>query len=545
HVIEEIARPLKALIPFKLTIPGLLFIDTPGHELFASLRRRGGSVADFAVLVIDVNEGVKEQTDESIELLRQRKVPFLVAANKIDRVPGWRPQPNEPFILSAKKQSKEALRALDDRIYRLIGQLAERGFLSDRFDRIRDFTKTVAIVPVSAKTGEGVAELLAVLAGLTQQYLKDKLVYAEGLGRGVLLELKEEPGLGLTADAILYDGALRRGDTIVFGSSTGAVVTRVRALLMPKPLQEIRSPEDRFVSVEEVHAACGVKIVAPRLEEAVPGGTFYSVANEAEIEEYKRRVIEEIESVRIKTDKSGLVVKADTLGTLEALVEALRKRDIPVRLADVGHIVRRDVIEAAVSLRESRSLGVILGFNVKLTKEAELEAAREGVKVILGNITYRIIEEYEEWKRRLELEEVMRELETIVRPAKIRIIPGCVFRRSEPAIVGVEVLGGVLRPGAPLMRSDGRRLGVVMQLQDKGRAVEQARAGAQIAISIRGNVMVGRHVEEGDVLYTDVPDAHARALLTKFRQMISDDEVYVLKEIAEIKRRTDPLYALV
>jgi len=544
-VIEKIAEPLKAVVPFRLAIPGLLFIDTPGHEMFASMRKRGGSVADFAVLVVDVNEGVKEQTRESLELLRQRKVPFLVAANKIDRVPGWKSCENEPFLFCAKKQLPEALRALDERIYKLVGELGKAGFVADRFDKIRDFTRTVAVVPVSAKTGEGIPELLAVLAGLTQQYLRSRLLYVEGPGRGVVLEVKEEPGLGSTLDVILYEGTLREGDRIVVGTLDGVVETRVRALLMPKPLQEIRSPEDRFVRVEEVSAACGVKVVAAGLEGVVPGSPLYAVTSDAELEEAKRKIREEIESVRIRTDKSGVVVKADSLGTLEAMVEALRRHGVPIRVADVGHVARRDVIEAAISGREDKKLGVIIGFNVKVSKEAEVEAAKEGVKIILGNISYRILEEYLAWKRELEEKERLKKLEELVRPAKIRILPGCVFRRSDPAIVGVEVLGGVLKPGAPLIRSDGRKLGHVMQIQDKGVALREARAGSQVAISIRGNVMVGRHVDEGDVLYTDVPAQHAKQLLTEFRSYLSDDEVYVLREIVELKKKLDPLYGMI
>ncbi len=544
RVIEEIAEPLKKIIPVKLRIPGLLFIDTPGHELFTNMRRRGGSVADFAILVVDINEGLKEQSIESLEILKQRRVPFLVAANKIDRIPGWKTQPNQPFIISMKKQSKQALELLDEKIYRLMGELGTQGFSSDRFDRIKDFTRTVAIVPVSGKTGEGIPELLAVLAGLTQQYLAQRLVYAEGPGKGVILEVKEETGLGHTIDIILYDGIIRRGDTIVLGSLEGPIVTKVRALLMPKPLQEIRSPEDRFIRVDEVSAASGVKIAAPNLEKAVAGSPIYVVWKEEEIENVKKRVIEEIESARLKTDKSGVVVKADTLGTLEAVVEALKRNNIPVREADVGPITKRDVLEAIVSKEEDKTLGVILGFNVKVLKDAEEEASKNDIKIIVNNIIYKLIDDYVEWRRKTKELERLKELESLVRPAKIRIIPGYIFRRSEPAVVGVEILGGLLKPGAPLMREDGKKLGQVMQIQDRGNPVKEARVGMQVAISIRGNIMIGRHVDEGDIMYTDIPNNHVKELLTKFKNELSNDELMVLKEIIQIKRKTNPFYGL-
>jgi len=545
RVIEEIAEPLKKIIPVKLKIPGLLFIDTPGHELFMNMRKRGGEIADFAILVVDIMEGFKEQTVESIQLIKSKRVPFLVAANKIDKVPGWRSYPGEPFITSYQKQSDKVKEELDRRIYSLVGELGKYGFSSDRFDRIRDFTRTVSIVPVSAKTGEGIAELLAVLAGLAQQYLKDRLVYAEGPAKGVVLEVREVSGLGTTIDCVIYDGVLRKGDTIVVGGTQGVIVTKVRALLMPKPLQEIRSPEDKFISVEEVHASSGVKIVAPDLDTALAGSPILVVESPDRLEEAKRKIIEDIESVKVKTDKSGVVAKADTLGTLEALVEALRREKIPVRLADVGPISKRDVIEASISKQEDESLGVILGFNVKVLPEAKEEAEKAGINVLINNIIYRLLEDYFKWRQELKRKEVERKLESVVWPAKIRILPGFIFRRSDPAIVGIEVLGGVLKPGSPLITEEGKKVGVAHQMQDRGQTVKEARVGMQVALSIKGNVMVGRHINEGDILYTDVPDQHARMLLTELKSYVSDDSMMVLNEIIKIKRKTDPLYAFI
>ena len=542
-VIEKLAEPLKKIIPFKLIIPGLLFIDTPGHELFANLRRRGGSVADFAILVVDIMEGFQPQTYESIEILRQRRVPFLVAANKIDRIPGWRPNPDTPFILTVRRQDRRVVEELERLLWdNVISKLYELGFQADRFDRIRDFTRTVAVVPVSAKTGEGIAELLAVLAGLAQRYLQHRLRYAEGPAKGVILELREQPGLGPAADVIIYDGVLRKTDIIVTGGMEGPVVTRIRALLMPKPLQEIRVAKRELEPVDEVHAAAGVRIVAPELEKAVAGAPLFVAKDMEEAKQLARKVMEEIEALRIRTDKEGVIVKADTLGSLEAIVEALRRRNIPIRMADVGPVAKRDVVEAVASREINKFYGVILAFNVKVLEEAEQEAAKQGIRIFVNNVIYRLLEDFERWYREQLEAERRRELEQLVRPGKIRILPGYVFRRSNPAIVGVEVLGGTIRPGYPLMREDGKRIGTIMQIQDKGKPIPEARAGMAVAISIKGHVMVGRHIDEGDVLYTDVPDKHAALWLTKFKSELSDDEMVVLKEIIKIKRKQNPLY---
>ncbi len=542
-VLRKVAEPLRKYFPkLRIEIPGLLFIDTPGHELFSNLRRRGGSVADIAILVVDITEGMQPQTRESIEILREKRVPFIVAANKIDKISGWRPYPDTPFLETIRRQDKRVQEHLERLTYRLIGQFYELGFQAERFDRVRDFRRTVAIVPVSARTGEGVPELLALLTGLVQQFMKKKLVAADEPARGVILEVKEEPGLGSTIDVVIYDGVLRRGDIIVVGGRKGAIVTRVRALLMPRPLQDMRAHSGRFTPVDEVYAAAGVKISAPGLEEALAGSPVYAVKSTEEAEEAKKRIEEELEEIRIHTDNIGVVAKADTLGTLEALVAALRREKIPVRLADVGPVTKNDVLEAAVSRKKKPEYGVIIAFNVKTLPEAAELARREGVRIFSHNVIYRLMEEYTEWLRRLKEEEKMRELSQLIRPGKIRILPGYVFRRSNPAIVGVEVLGGVIKPGYPLMRSDGVRIGAIQQIKDKDQSLPEARAGQAVAISIRGRVMVGRHIDEGDILYTDIPKEHAKTWKHKYWDELSNDEKMVYDEIVKIKRKKDPFY---
>ncbi len=537
EVLEKIADPLKKIIPIKLIIPGLLFIDTPGHELFSNLRRRGGSVADFAIVIIDVMEGFQPQTYEAVELLKERRVPFLVAANKIDRIPGWKPNPNQPFIFTIKKQSPQVQALLEQKIYEIISKLYELGFPAELFTRIKDFTKAIAVVPVSARTGEGVPELLAVLAGLTQQYLRKKLRYAEGPAKGVVLEVKEHPGLGTTLDAIIYDGVLKVGDTIIVGGKNGPIKTTVRALLLPKPLQDIRSRETRFMNVDAVYAASGVRIAAPGLDDVIAGSPIYVATSDEEAERLMHEVRKELEEIRIRTDKLGVIVKADTLGTLEAIVAALKKRNIPVRIADIGPVSRIDVIDASITKKEDPYLGVILAFNVKILPEAEEEAKRFNIKVFIDNVIYRLLESYEKWVEEEKVRQRLIKLSELVRPGKVRILPGYIFRRSNPAIVGVKIEAGVIKPGYPLMDEQGRPLGRIMAIRDRDRSLSEARLGMEVAISIQGRILIGRHVDEGDIMYTNVPAEHAKQLVTEFRDLVGKDELNVLKEIAEIKRR--------
>ena len=545
-VLEKLSEPLKKLFPrLKIEIPGLLFIDTPGHELFASLRKRGGSIADMAILVIDILEGIKPQTHEALLLLRENRVPFIIAANKIDRIEGWMPQLDKPFLESISKQKPRTQQLLDEKIYEIVGKLYSYGYESDRFDRVKDFKKTVAIIPVSARTGEGIPELLALMAGLAQQFMKKKLIASNEPAKGIVLEVKEEPGFGTTIDVIIYDGVLSKNDTfIVVGKST-PIVTRVRALLMPRPLQDIRMHEGRFIQVDEVAAAAGVKNSALNLEDVISGTPFDAIQSEGDINEYIKRIQEEVTPIRFKLESDGIVVKADTLGSLEALVEALKRENIPIKLADVGPVTKNDVVEAAIVKKSKPEYGVILAFNVKILNDAQELIMSEGVKTFSNNIIYQLIEDFIKWIKEYREHAKQKLLESMTRPGKIRILPGYVFRRSDPAIVGVEVMGGTIKPNYQLMREDGTNIGVIMQIRDRDNVLKEAITGQRVAISIKGKIMVGRQIDEGDILYTDIQGNHAIAWLTKFNSELREDEKHVLNEIIKIKRKSDPLYGMV
>jgi len=536
ETLKEIAGPLLKRIGGEIRIPGLLVIDTPGHEAFANLRRRGGGVADIAILVIDVLRGFEAQTYESLGILKSRRTPFLVAANKIDRIPGWKPQPTYSFLESYKNQDQYVRQSLDEYLYQIIGKFSELSFRADRFDKVTDFTRTIAIVPTSAKTGEGITELVAVLTGLTQQFLRKQLQVTEGPAKGTILEVKEEVGLGITVNAIIYDGILRKDDTIVLGGKNGPIVTTVRALLLPKPLDEIRDPRDKFSSVDEVSAAVGVKIAAPNLEDALAGAPLYAASSKDELDDLLKEISEEVQRLRISTDADGVVLKTDALGSLEAIAGSLKRNNIPIRLADVGDVSKRDVMEAAVVKENELLYGVVLAFNVRVLPDAEEEAKDRKVPIFRNNIIYHLVDDYLRWVEKEKEARERGEFERLVRPAKIRILPGYVFRRAKPAIVGIEVLAGTIKPRLSLIDKEGRNIGEILQIQDRGKAISAAEKGAQVAVSI-DKPIVGRHIDEGDILYVSIPESHAKKLLSKFTGRLSPDELECLDEIVKIMSR--------
>jgi len=543
ETLVAITQRLMQNVNVKVKVPGLLVVDTPGHEAFANLRTRGGSVADIAILVVDVMHGFENQTYESLNILKSRKVPFIVAANKIDRIEGWISEEDRSFLESYKAQHPWVQRDLDNRIYNIMGTLSRQGINSDRFDRVRDFTRNVAIVPVSAKTGEGIGELLAVLIGLTQQYLEQRLQVSDGPARGTVLEVREETGLGTTLNAIIFDGILRAEDTIVVGGKNGPITTKVRAILVPQPLEEIRDSRKKFDTIPQVHAAAGVKIAAPNIDDAIPGSPLIAVWDPNQLEAAVEEVSSEMERLKVMTGQTGIILKTDTLGSLEAIVESLRQKDIPIRIADIGDVSRRDVMEALSVKHEDPFLGVILAFNVKVLPDAEEEARNQKIPIFWNDIIYNLMDEYIRWAEEEREKKASKEFEALVKPGKFQVMEGYVFRRAKPAIFGARVLAGALHTNVQVINSEGERVGRISQMQDQGKPISVAEEGREVAVSMPQPV-VGRHIKEGDVLYVDIPEKHAKALRTKFADRLTAGSLQALEELIELKRREDVLWAV-
>jgi translation initiation factor 5B len=530
EVIEKISTGLLKKFGFELEIPGLLFIDTPGHEAFTNLRKRGGSIADLALLVIDINQGVQEQTVEAIEILKSYKTPFLVAATKVDLLPYWDSKEGS-FLANLKMQSEQALRQLDEKIYEIVGKLYEHGFQSERFDRCADFKKEVAIVPVSSLTGEGIPELLMLIAGLSQKFMSKRLeISEEEEPKGAVLEVREEKGFGITIDVILYAGTLHVNDQILVGGKNGVIKTKIRALLRPKPLTEIRDKKCPFQSVPEVSAACGVKIVAPELDDALPGSPIL-LAKGKNAEEL---IKQEVDAIRIQ-GKTGIILKANTLGSLEALVMLFKEQNINVGSADVGNITRKDVMEAYSIKRQNPLEGVVLGFNVGIDEYAEEEAKKLNIKIFRSDVIYKLIEDYSEW--RAEQQEIMkREREKkLVWPAKFVVLGQYIFRNRGPAIFGVRVLTGKIRPNISVLNSRGKVVGKVVSIQSQGKDLEEANVNDEVAIAVDKGI-IGRNIKPDEILYSFIPKRQFELVHTLD---LNEDEKNLVEEIKELEEKID------
>ena len=538
-VVKKISGKLLQALKLEIKIPGFVIIDTPGHAAFTNLRKRGGNLADIAILVVDINEGIKLQTEESIDILKQYKTPFVVALNKIDLLSGWHSDPNLTLLENIQKQNEQLMEIIEKRLYEVVGRLSELGFNSERFDRVEDYTKQIAIIPISAKAKEGLPELLMVMTGLSQRFLESNLeVNPENFAKGTVLEVKEEKGLGTTMDVILYDGSLRQNDTIVIGSLSEPIVSKVKAMFIPPAMIEMRDKKAKFNPIKEVSAATGIKVSGPELDNVVAGMPLRSCLP-SEVERVKEEIKKEVEEVIIETDKHGIVIKADSLGSLEALIKLLRETNIDIKRASIGNISKKDLSDAEINFENDPLRAAILGFNAELMPDVKTP---QNVKVISSNVIYKLIEDFEAWQNEQRKMLESREMDYLVKPCKITLLRGYVFRQNNPAVVGVEVLAGTLRSNTQLMKKDGTALTFAKSIQHEQETIEKAEKGKQVAVSLP-DVTIGRQLHEGDILYSIIPEEQFKKY-KEYKNILSQEEIEVLKEIAEIMRKQNPMWGV-
>ena len=522
----------------KFFVPGLLFIDTPGHHAFTTLRRRGGSLADLAVVIIDINEGFKPQTIESLNILKRFKTPFLIVANKIDKINGWKKNNNYKFLDTYKLQDDNTKFIFENKIYDIIGKLYEYGFTSERFDKIKDFRRTVGIIPASSLTGEGIEDILLVLLGLSQKFLESNLKYnIDGPGVGTVLEVKEERGLGTTIDVILYDGTLKKGDTIIIGSINKPIETKIRALFKPKQDIDINY-ETKFKQVSKVTAASGIKIVAQGIENALSGSTLYKTTPE-NINYLRNKLKEEINDIQMKMDIDGIHIKADTIGSLEALVYEFKKMGVKIRKAEIGSVTKHDIME--LSSINNKYYSIIIAFNVKINNDVLEIIDQNNYKIFSSDIIYQLLDDYENYIEHLKKIEDLEYSENISYPSKLIVLKNCIFRQSKPAVFGVKILSGTIKNNTELSLSNGNKGGLLKGIELNGKKIQSASSGMEVSIAVDG-ITIGKQLKEEDILYSTIPEKDVKVLETKIFEKLTYDQKEVLNEYTSIKRRENPFW---
>jgi translation initiation factor 5B len=531
-----ITGTLKNVTDDHFKLPGLLFIDTPGHAAFTNLRKRGGNLADIAILMVDIREGLMPQTIEAIQILKQYKTPFVIVANKIDLLSGYRSAPKKPVLSNISTFDQKFQTTFDMKIYELVGKMHEHGFNADRFDRVQDYTQQIAIIPASAMLGDGIPEVLMVLSGLAQKFLEKSLEFdLNAPAKGTILEVKDEQGMGTAVDAIIFDGKIKAGDTVVVGTMDEPITVKVRALFEPAPHAEMMDKKSQYKTVKEVVAATGVRIAGPGLDAAVAGMPIMVATPDTE-EAIKAQIAADVNEVMVDNDEEGVIVKADSLGSLEAVVRLVREEGFTVRKASVGEIGRRDLADAESSIENDPLDAVVLGFNLK-----EFDGGNK-VKVFTSPVIYSLIEDFKAWRVSQQKVLELKKLEHLNKPGKLEFLQNHTFRQSNPAIVGLEVLGGTLKSGSDLMNAKGEIIGTVKQVQKDNKSVTQADVKDQVAVSIEGPT-VGRQIEEGEIFFTAITENEFRKF-KDIKDILEGHEKAVLKEIAEIMRGNNAVWGV-
>lgn len=433
---------------FEFKVPGLLVIDTPGHESFSNLRSRGSSLCNIAILVVDIMHGLEPQTIESMNLLRERKIPFIVALNKIDRLYGWKKIDNNGFLESLAMQNKGVMNEFRDRLEKTKVAFAEQGFNAELFSENKDMRRYVSLVPTSAHTGEGIPDMIKLLVTLTQERMTSSLMYLSEV-EATILEVKVIEGLGTTIDVILSNGVLREGDRIVLCGINGPIATNIRALLTPAPLKELRL-KSQYVHNKEVKAALGVKIAANDLEGAIAGSRLLVVGPEDDEEDVEDDVMADLQKLltSVSKDNRGVSVQASTLGSLEALLKFLKDMKIPVANISIGPVYKRDVMMAGTMLEKAKEYAVMLCFDVKVDKEALQYAEENGIKIFTADIIYHLFDDFTKYRNQIAEQRKEESKLNAVFPCVLN--PLQVFNKKDPIVVGLDVVEGSLRPLTPI-----------------------------------------------------------------------------------------------
>jgi len=519
---ENIEKRCPTIKNYNLKFPGFLFIDTPGHAAFSHLRKRGGSLADIAVLLIDINEGIKPQTQEVIEILKLNKTPFVVALNKVDNISGWRKQ-SEDMQENIESQSVNVQQQFQEKLLTLIGSLYHYGFDAKPYYEITDFTKQLALVPCSGETGEGVKELIIMLSGLSKKFLTKQLKIGKE-PKGVILEVKKEKTMNY-AEAILYDGILASTDQIAIASFDEPIISKIRVL------EEIKPVSSKFQPIKQATAADGIRMQLINNAEVLPGMPFTIFKENTE--EIKQQFQKDI-GEKIKTQEKGIIIKADSLGSLEALITMLKQSKIPIIKAGIGKITKKDIISAQTNAKTDPENAIVLGFSTDEDEDAKT-MDKSKIKVLKNDIIYKLIEdlvEYQEQKRNEIKRERMLGLASI---CKLQILHQYVFRNSNPTVFGVKVEAGKLKHNIHLIDEDNKPIAKVRDIQENQKKIEEATQGMEIAMSLPGTNFE-RQLTDTKNLYSDLSEKQFRHFKEN-KDLLTQEEIQTLQKIAEIKRK--------
>uniref|UniRef100_A0A8V0Z0C8 Eukaryotic translation initiation factor 5B n=1 Tax=Gallus gallus TaxID=9031 RepID=A0A8V0Z0C8_CHICK len=541
EAINEQTKMVKNFDRENIKIPGMLIIDTPGHESFSNLRNRGSSLCDIAILVVDIMHGLEPQTIESINLLKSKKCPFIVALNKIDRLYDWKKSPDTDVAVTLKKQKKNTKDEFEERAKAIIVEFAKQGLNAALFYENKDPRTFVSLVPTSAHTGDGMGSLIALLVELTQTMLTKRLAECQEL-RAQVMEVKALPGMGTTIDVILINGRLREGDTIIVPGVEGPIVTQIRGLLLPPPMKELRV-KNQYEKHKEVVAAQGVKILGKDLEKTLAGLPLLVAHKEDEVPVLKDELIHELKQTlnAIKLEEKGVYVQASTLGSLEALLEFLKTSEVPYAGINIGPVHKKDVMKASVMLEHDPQYAVILAFDVRIERDAQEMADSLGVRIFSAEIIYHLFDAFTKYRQDYKKQKQEEFKHIAVFPCKMKILPQFIFNSRDPIVMGVVVEAGQVKQGTPMCVPSKNfvDIGIVTSIEINHKPVEVAKKGQEVCVKIEpipgeSPKMYGRHFEATDILVSKISRQSIDALKDWFRDEMQKSDWQLIVELKKV-----------
>ena len=522
----------------KSRIPGILLIDTPGHASFTNLRSRGSSLCDIAVLILNIDKGIEKQSVESLDLLRMRKTPFIVALNQIDRTYNWKSYPWSGFEDSYRKQKEQQKRLFNEKVEQNQMQFIKNNINTELYYKNTNMKEYVNLVPTSAITGEGLPDLLGLLVYLTDNYLIRQITFKEEV-KCSILEVKVLESVGTTIDVVLVNGTIHVGDKIVIGGLLGPIKTVVKIILLPKPMKEMRvkCEYDRY---DEISGAIGVKIFCQDLENALAGSPLYVYKTEEEAEKYCNEISRDFNSIvqkYLNNKGKGIMVQASTLGSLEAILTFLGEQKVDVAVVGVGNLNKKDVIKLQIKHAEDENVKkedlVVLCFDNKVLPEAQKFADENSIKIFVDDVIYHLFDKFIEFKKQCELERKKDKEKEAIFPCSLKTV--MFINKKDPLIIGVSVTEGVLKIGTPIYCVEKKiPIGVVESIEREKKPINNVRPNdGDVAIRIKvadSSLAAGRHFDENSTYISQITRASIDALKNYFREdMTTDDWKLVIK----------------
>ena len=527
-------------------IPGILLIDTPGHASFTNLRSRGSSLCDIAVLILNIDKGIEKQSVESLDLLRMRKTPFIIALNQIDRTYNWHSFPWSGFEDSYRKQKDQQKRLFNEKVEQNQMQFIKNNINAELYYKNKNMKEYVNMVPTSAITGEGLPDLMGLLVYLTENYLIRQIAYKDEV-KCSILEVKVLESIGTTIDVVLVNGTIHVGDKIVIGGLLGPIKTVVKIILLPRPMKEMRvkCEYDRY---DEISGAIGVKIFCPDLENALAGSPLYVYKTEEEAEKYCNEISRDFNSIvqkYLNKKGKGIMVQASTLGSLEAILTFLGEQKVEVAVVGVGNLNKKDVIKLQIKHAEDENVRkedlVVLCFDNKVIPEAQKFADENNIKIFVDDVIYHLFDKFIEFKKQCELERKKEKEKEAIFPCNLKTV--MFINKKDPLIIGVSVTEGILKIGTPIYCVEKNLpIGIVESIERERKPINNVRPNdGDVAIRIKvhdSSLAAGRHFDENSTYISQITRASIDALKNYFREDMTNDDwklVIKLKKILNIQ----------